>query len=342
MRDVTSFLSHFMNKKRHHFVPQAYLKYFCDEEGKIRVYLKDNPSKIIHQSPDKTAFHRYYYSQPLPEGGKDHNSLEDLFSQHEAKWSSIIEQLRQRENINDSLEGLFAFMALQRVRVPACRDATENMLAEKVKLTAKRQNASGKLHLKPKGFEDILNHIEVPIDPHQSILDMGKKVKGIGQVFNQIGIGAIHNMTGIPFLTSDNPVIWFDPSIPEDEMKPYVLQVGGPIVLFFPVTPNIMIYGHSSMRENFACYGFGDGELSDPSKVEIINRQIVRFTYKAVFSQTTDHEDLIHKYSEESPVLRTKTITVKMEEYLFFQSVFGKREVKPKWVEREVKHKGVD
>jgi len=324
-----------VNKKRHHYVPIAYLKNFCDEEGKIRVYLKDNPDKIIHQSPDNTGFHKYYYSQPLPEGGKDHNSLEDLFSELEAKWPPIIEQLRQRENINinDSLEDIFAFMALQRVRVPACRDASEKMLAEMVKATARRLDVTGQLPPKPKGFENILNHVEVSIDPHQSIHAMVKMIEGLGQVFGQIGIGVIHNMTGIPFLTSDNPVILFNPSIPEDEMKPYVLQVGGPIVLLFPVTPNIMIYGHSSMREHFACDGFGDGELSEPSKVEIINRNICRFAYKAVFSQKTDQEDLFHKYADESPILRTETIPVEKGEYLFFQSVFGKREVKPKWVD---------
>jgi len=331
-----------MNKKRHHYVPKAYLRSFCDEKGKIRVYLKDNPAKIIHQSPDNTAFHKYYYSQPLPESGKDHNSLEDLFSQYEAKWRSIIKQLRQREDINESLEDIFAFMTLQRVRVPACRDVTEKMLAEMVKTVAKRLDASGELPPKPKGFEDI-NHIKVSIDPHQSILAMGNIIKRLGQqVFGKIGIGAIFNMTEIPFLTSDNPVIWFDPSIPEGKMKPYVLQVEGPIVLLFPVTPNIMIYGHSSMHEQFTYEGLGYGEISEPNKVEIMNRQICRFAYKAVFSQRADQEVLIHKYADESPILRTETIPGEKGEYLFFQSVFGKPEVKPKWVVREVKPKGVD
>ncbi len=74
-----------MKKKRHHYVPKAYLKYFCDGKGKLRVYRKDEPDKVIHQSPDNTAFHKYYYSQPLPNGGKDHNTLEDLFAELEAK-----------------------------------------------------------------------------------------------------------------------------------------------------------------------------------------------------------------------------------------------------------------
>lgn len=70
-----------MNKKRHHYIPRAYLKSFGDDEGKVRVYIKDEPDRFIHQSPDNLGFHKYYYSQPLPEGGKDHNTLEDLFGE---------------------------------------------------------------------------------------------------------------------------------------------------------------------------------------------------------------------------------------------------------------------
>jgi hypothetical protein len=32
-----------MDKKRHHYVPKAYLRFFCDANGKLRVYVKDRP-----------------------------------------------------------------------------------------------------------------------------------------------------------------------------------------------------------------------------------------------------------------------------------------------------------
>jgi hypothetical protein len=168
-----------MDKKRHHYIPKAYLKFFCNEQGKLRIYLKDHPGKLIYQSPDNTGFHKYYYSQSLPEGGKDHNTLENLLSVLEAK-PPIVERLGQRENINGNLEDIFAFIALQRVRVPASRDACEAMLAEMVKVTARLLAATGKLPAKPEGFEDILNHMEVSIDPHQSIHAMVDMIRGIG------------------------------------------------------------------------------------------------------------------------------------------------------------------
>ena len=95
-------------------------------------------------------------------------------------------------------------------------------------------DAQGKLPPKPTGHDDILDHLEFSVDPQLSLHAMRNMLLGIGRVFDQVGIGALHNMTDIPFLTSDNPVVWFDPSVPEAKMRPYVLQGGGPVVLLFP------------------------------------------------------------------------------------------------------------
>ena len=72
-----------MIKKRHHYIPKSYLQFFCDNSGRVLVYRKDDPSKAIPLSPDNVGFHKYYYSQPKPDGGKDHNALEDCFSKIE-------------------------------------------------------------------------------------------------------------------------------------------------------------------------------------------------------------------------------------------------------------------
>lgn len=96
-----------MNKKRHHYIPKSYLKFFCDDAGQVRVYRKDDPCKVIQLSPDNTGLRKYYYSQPKPDGGKDHNALEDCFSKIEDKWPGIVDRLHRRENVNDSLIDIF-------------------------------------------------------------------------------------------------------------------------------------------------------------------------------------------------------------------------------------------
>ena len=322
-----------MDKKRHHYIPKAYLKFFCDDTGKVLVYRKDDPSKAIPLSPDSTGFHKYYYSQPRPDGGKDHNALEDCFAKIEGKWPEIVDRLHRRESVNDSLIDLFQFMILQRARVPASRDATESIEAERALASIRRLDGAGKLAPKPEGFEDILDHVEVPINPHQSIHAMIPVMQGTGQVFDRIGFGALHNKTEIPFLTSDNPVIWFDPSVKDSDLQPYVLRPDGPIVLLFPVSPSLVIYGDSPMREQFASEGLGAADLSDIRLVELINRQVCRFAYQTIFAQKAGQERLIHEHAALSPTIRFDRIATGKGEIIPFQMIFGKREQKPNWVD---------
>ena len=322
-----------MKKKRHHYIPKSYLKFFCDNAGQVHVYRKDDPCKAIQLSPDNTGFHKYYYSQPRPDGGKDHNALEDCFSKLEDKWPGIVDRLHRRENVNDSLEEIFQFMALQRVRVPASRDVAGQIHAEGVMAAARRLDAAGKLPPKPVGFEILLDHVEVSINPHQSIHAMVPMMQGIGQVFDQIGFYAMHNNTEIPFLTSDNPVIWFDPSVKDADLLPYVIRPDGPVVFLFPVSPSLIIYGHSSWRDRFVSEGLGVTDLTDTGLVELINRQVCRFGYQAIFAGKAGQERLIQEHAELSPTVRFDRIGAGEGEAVVFGMVFGKRERKPKWDE---------
>jgi hypothetical protein len=194
-------------------------------------------------------------------------------------------------------------------------------------------DAAGELPPKPEGFEDILDRVEVSINPHQSIHAMVSIVQGSGLVFDRIGFGALHNKTEIPFLTSDNPVIWFDPSVKDSDLQPYVLGPDGPIVLLFPVSPSLVIYGDSLMRDQFASEGLGISDLSDTRLVEAINRQVCRFGYQTIFAQKAGQERLLQEHATLSPVIRFDRITKGKGEIVKFQMVFEKRERKPKWVE---------
>jgi len=320
--------------KRHHYIPKAYLRFFCDKQGKIRVYLKDDPERVIHQAPNNTGFHKYYYSQPSHEGGRDDETLENAFSIFETKWPSIVERILRYENVNDSLEDIFAFVGLQRVRVPAARDAVEAALASSVKATTRLMASLGKLPDLPEGAEDLLDHLEVAIDPHQSLTAMANLLKGIGEMFDQIGLCALHNTTDIPFLTSDNPVVWFDPSVPDIRMQPYNVVLGGPINLLFPITPHVMIYGDSNMIDSFTRNGIEHHELGDRHLVKRMNRQICCFGYSAVFAQRQGHEPLIKKYANISPVIQTSEIPDGDGMLVMHQTVFGERKRNPKWKDK--------
>jgi hypothetical protein len=131
-------------KKRHHYIPITYLSNFTDDAGRINAYRKDDPVPPLHLAPSEIAFERYYYSQPLPEGGRDNNTLEDFFSAIETTWPALVAALRSGSSSPDIFEALCTFMSLMRVRVPAVRDMIELSRAEQVKATMQMLDRQGK------------------------------------------------------------------------------------------------------------------------------------------------------------------------------------------------------
>lgn len=318
--------------KRHHFVPKAYLKAFCDPAGRLLVYRKDNPRPPLHVVPDATQFRRYYYSQPTPEGGQDNNTLEALFSTIEKNWPETVAKLHRREDVNDRLENIFEFMSLQRVRVPAARDAVEAALAQTVKDTMKVMLVNGTLPAPPKGLEDLPNQVQVSIDPHRSIHAMEAEMRSLGKLYSMLGIAAVHNATARPFLTSDNPVLWFDPSLPFDEQLPYTVNPdGGPVALVFPISPTLALVGATEYKDTFGRHGLLHSDVPDEAWVDLINAQICRFAYEAVIAQSAGHEAMIAKYADVSPVHEAVPLQVGKGIVTIHRHMFGPRVEKPKW-----------
>ena len=317
-----------MKPKRHHYVPITYLKSFCDDEEKVFVYRKDDPTRPFRQKPDNTGFHKYYYSQPLPEGGMNHDALENFFSEIETTWPPIVERLQRIEKVdNDTMDEICQFICLQFARVPANRDFAENIHAETLKTVMQQLDERGEFPPPPKGYEDILDHVEVSIDPHQSILAMPTMIGATLEILDKIGLDVIHNETEIPFLTCDNPLMWFDPSVQEEKMKPYNLQLGGPIVLLFPIAPNLMVFGGSFLLEKFARDGIEHVECRSREFVNKCNRCICRFAYETVFARERGQDAMIEEHADFSPVLEP----IRIGSDTVYQRVFGKRKRKPAW-----------
>src|ERR1700733_767520 len=101
------------DKKRHHFVPVGYLKGFCDEDEKIRAFLKDAPlNDKIHLKPDEIGFENYYYSQPLPDGGRNNNAIEDAFNKFETGWPALVVRLSAGSVAPKDLVELLTFVLM--------------------------------------------------------------------------------------------------------------------------------------------------------------------------------------------------------------------------------------
>jgi Protein of unknown function (DUF4238) len=318
-------------KKKHHYVPVSYLKAFCGEDEMLSVYRKDAPTEPIRKRPNDIAFHKYYYAQPLPNGGRDTNRLEDRFAELETKWPPIVDALAVRDIVNDRLEDIFAFVALQRARVPAARDAAEQMLAATVMATARQLKANGKLPPPPKGHESLLDNVAVSIDPHQSIHAIPQIIRAMGLVLHRIGFVVLHNQTDRDFITSDNPVIYFDPAKSNEALRPYGLQPNGNVVLMMPVAPKLMLFGASWDKARFAEHGIEHCAIVDRDKVAAMNEKVVRFSYEAVFAGQEPDKGMMLAHAGCSPVLKSIHLPLASGLGLHFEHVFGERTKLPKW-----------
>lgn len=309
-------------------MPKAYLRSFVDGRGRVLVYRKDEPTKVLEVDPDATGFERYYYSQPTPEGGVDHNTLEDLFSNLEGLWPPLVEAMHGSEDVNDSLETIFQFMVLQRVRVPASRDATEARLAAEVHQRMLDMLNAGLLSPPPPSLEGRLDEVVVSVDPHKSIHGMVDDINATAGIFDRIGLAALHNRTDVPFLTSDNPVIWFDPSVPLSDQQPYEIRSDGPLQLVFPVSPTLALIGSPQLKLQFATDGLLYGDVGDDEDwVDLVNLHVCRYAYKVVYANRRGQEELIEACADESPVWQRDGRGGRL--------TFGKRTAKPKWQRRE-------
>jgi hypothetical protein len=324
-------------KKRHHYVPIAYLAQFGDPAGRIYTYRKDGPAPPLHVRPGEIAFERYYYSQPLPEGGQDKNRLEDLFSTVETHWPGLVEDLTNGRDVRNRMELLFQFMGLLRVRVPAARDPVELHLARMVRRTAARLVRDGEIPPPPPGHEDLLEEMVVAIDPHQSLRAMVDMLNGFGRLTQFIGFEVVHNTSSEDFITSDNPVIVFDPDVPEASLLPYTVRPPHRRVeLLLPISPKVMIRGRSELPVITPGMQPTHTETARAADVRRVNRFVARFGYRFAFANHPGIEKLVTKYGALSPTVRLDDMPDgDGGEYHFTQMVFGPRPRKPKWSAKE-------
>jgi hypothetical protein len=198
-----------------------------------------------------------------------------------------------------------------------------------VKATAHAMDRAGELPPKPAGMEDILDHLEVSIDPQQSLLAMPRLLQGLARLLAMVGLQVVHNETAIDFITSDNPVAWFDPLVPEDRMQPYhVDRALGRVELLFPLTSRLVLRGHSELR---GASGVKHVRLSTMSEAKRINRITARFGYRFVFANSDSYGALVKKYAAVSPTMRTMSVQGNTGEFVVREGVFAPRLEKKRW-----------
>lgn len=320
-----------MPPKRHHYVPEAYLKAFCAGDGRLTVYRKSEPERPFRTTPGNVALEGFYYAFTREDGSKDSESLERLFSNVERSWPRVVDALRERRADPAVYHDLLVFVALQRARVPAVRDAYELMRADTLLGVARMMERQGLLPPLPVGVEPgLLDRVDVAIDPEASLQAIGLVLDGVVErVFPKLSFSVVRNETSLPFITSDNPVAWFVPYKNESRVAPYEMLPGAPLELLFPITPHLMLVGLSTFR--LARNALHFAKVAKVGQVKRMNRLVAKFAYEALFCLDSSSSTLVRKYSDIVPTLHTTEFSGQKSSMFKLHMEFAPRRRKVRW-----------
>lgn len=318
-------------KKRHHFIPITYLQGFADDRGRVQTYLCDLGGEPKPLAPANIAFENYYYAHPTADGGRDTTRIEGLFDRNvEDPWPAAREAARTGSSTPETWARLYLMMASLRARVPAARELIECSLAASVRMATEMLEASGGIEPLPEiltgGWDDIL----IAIDPVKSLEAMPQLMAAAERVRQMVGFEILHNETGRPFITSDNPVAWFDPSVPEAHRRPYAIRPQGRVELQFPIDPWTLLRGSSSLLDRKSGPPL-ERRVRNEDAVRRHNRVTAKYAYRLAFGLDRSSDRLIGLFADSSPVLRSQTVPAPKGRLLGLETVFGPRPSLPKW-----------
>ncbi|WP_428697910.1 DUF4238 domain-containing protein [Stappia sp.] len=294
--------------KNHHYIPICYSKNFVNSDGYLMISDLWDEGRIFPSKPIASLKIRKMYSQPVHAEGRMDDSIERLFSSEvEAAWTPVFRKILNKDRISQyDWSAIIKFMCSMIVRVPMTFNAIIELLREHVIRSAPDSvehipnilidtyhKIMGPRAKAEPSFRDLVEcgAISINIDPHRCISSIVNIMREI-QVF-KLGFpfGSpkfVYNNTGIPFLSSDNPVCFFRGSKGKSGYYPYQVQKDRPFSFLFPISSRIALVNSSF----FAAKGMHIG-VDHESDVRQMNRIISRFAYRYVFSCDED----ILKYS---------------------------------------------
>lgn len=266
------------NKKKQHFVNQAYLKLFSipDQKGKIWCYSKLSQFEPRSVSVQSIAYRSYYYSQTNPDGSK-HNQLEDVISEIESEVTTIIQSLKLEKGANflsishEDKSLLALYMALMFYRNPMFRDGVHNIY-EKTLLQAMTVLIHKKL-MPQLPIESLNIKISDEVSLRPMILGMESLARCLLGKYWQFNFSESYD-----FITGDTPVV-MDNIYSSDSNRP---GSNDPFTEFmFPLRPDLCLvctYTNPVPEKNNLVF------LADQKFVDKCNIGIIRAAQREIYA----------------------------------------------------------
>jgi hypothetical protein len=246
-------------KKRHHYIPRFYLKRFSkNNEGKVLSLYNLNNRKFIQTAPLKSqAYENFLY-------GVD-NEIENALAEMEGNVARMFHYWTEEKLLyappmeSNGFKLLKRFILYQAYRTPKSGDDTMKSLNEGLKTFAKEF----KKDLWDKLKDGTLTH-ENPV-----LLSLLHSVK-YEHLLNHLECKFIVNLSLLPFITSDSPVILYNQLL--ERAENYIGATGlvtKGLQIFYPIHPRLMICLYDSNIYNF---GNGIEECCSTELVDEMNQ----------------------------------------------------------------------
>src|SRR5205085_3409919 len=303
-------------KKRHHYLPQFYLKGFVDPMNQPYLWVYEKGVLEIKPVSAKDAgLEKDYHSFINSEGERDSETIENILQKIEDAAAPVFQKIHNQEVLGEEDRHILAsFLSLMLTRVPNFRRNVEKSTGEIIKqigqiyaanseyfedsLKLYEEETGEKLDMSPEEFRALIleGNYELSMGPKFSLRMMGID---LSQVLLDKTWFYIKATDRVKFLTSDNPIFYHDPTRERDSYWPEGLGDENTEVTF-PLSRELVLV--ASRRK-----GVRPGYLPLGHQVaKDINRRTVmsamRFVYSSQKSEAINR--LVQKYVNSSPKMK--------------------------------------
>ncbi len=217
-----------MQPKAQHYVPQVYLRNFATQrKSEFFIYCLDKVTrKTFKPNVKNVANQTGFYNFITSEGEKA--SIESFFNDTETKMKYVLQALNDKPTSSTLMENrkvIASFFALQEERTLVFRNVHDDM----IRLANQR--------LKPDGFE-FPEPTENDTREFQArfLIDMADSFAGVLLDLKWI---LVSNKSHMPFWTSDNPIVRYNPH--KSELVSNLGWKSPGIQLHIPISPTLAI-----------------------------------------------------------------------------------------------------
>ncbi|MBK9170034.1 MAG: DUF4238 domain-containing protein [Bryobacterales bacterium] len=233
--------------RRHHYLPQMYLRGFADESERVWVFDRKE-DKFLHQGILNTAVKKDFYTVVGPDGQKSDHVEQMLANMVEDPMRRIIERL-DKQNLTWEGEDraiLALFVALLRTRNPAFdRDQNEfteqfhrwcakamNSSVEAVEETLRKYEQAVGEDMTDVSAQEVFQMIrddqyEITNPRQNNIKIMLSLALDVAQALFRLNWDILATPKGCTFITCDNPFTVVPPPYSDDSIEGYGILTPG-------------------------------------------------------------------------------------------------------------------